>query len=317
MDEQEHTTKKRNNVLPIYGNDCMNLNPLILTNIQSSNYFKVTLFQLKTYHEVIDEIYYQVKHLEPWERGSRKTSGNSGMCGSVRGVGSGGIVSSAFCLLYKLYTLKLTRKQLNGLLKHSDSPYIRALGFMYIRFTQPPSDLYDWYEEFLSDEEEIDVKAGGGNIMTIGQMCRQFLIKLDWFSTLFPRIPVPIQKSIEQKLNDYDRKNGIQTSKTTQRYGGPSSSDERVRDRPYKEYREDRRRSKSPAYKEYRDERKRTSPSHKEYRSKSPYDSKHKRSRSREKHPKKSYRDRSKEKDYERRDRKREYEEGKYSRRYY
>jgi len=161
------------------------------------------------------------------------------------------------------------------------------------------------------------VKAGGGNIMTIGQMCRQFLIKLDWFSTLFPRIPVPIQKSIEQKLNDYDRKNGTQMTKTSQRYGAASSSDERVRDRPYKEYREDRRRSKSPAYKEYREERKRSSPSHKEYRSKSPYDSKHKRSRSREKHPKKSYRDRSKERDYERRDRKREYyEEGKCSRRY-
>ena len=52
----------------------------------------------------------------------------------MRGVGAGGIVSSAFCLLYKLYTLKLTRKQLNGLLTHSDSAYIRGLGFMYIRW---------------------------------------------------------------------------------------------------------------------------------------------------------------------------------------
>ena len=51
----------------------------------------------------------------------------------VRGVGAGGIVSSAYCLLYKLYTLKLTRKQVNGLLTHVDSPYIRGLGFMYIR----------------------------------------------------------------------------------------------------------------------------------------------------------------------------------------
>ena len=51
----------------------------------------------------------------------------------VRGVGAGGIVSSAYCLLYKLYTLKLTRKQVNGLITHSDSGYIRALGFMYIR----------------------------------------------------------------------------------------------------------------------------------------------------------------------------------------
>ena len=52
----------------------------------------------------------------------------------VRGVGAGGIVSTAFCLLYKLFTLKLTRKQLNGLITHVDSPYIRALGFMFIRW---------------------------------------------------------------------------------------------------------------------------------------------------------------------------------------
>jgi pre-mRNA-splicing factor 38B len=51
----------------------------------------------------------------------------------VRGVGAGGIVSTAYCLLFKLFTLKLTRKQLNSLLTHPDSPYIRGLGFMYIR----------------------------------------------------------------------------------------------------------------------------------------------------------------------------------------
>lgn len=45
--------------------------------------FSVHLFKLKTYHEVVDEIYYQVKHLEPWERGSRKTAGQTGMCGGV------------------------------------------------------------------------------------------------------------------------------------------------------------------------------------------------------------------------------------------
>ncbi|XP_017964372.1 pre-mRNA-splicing factor 38B isoform X4 [Drosophila navojoa] len=120
---------KQHNTLPLWGNETsMNLNPLILANIQSSSYFKVHLFKLKTYHEVVDEIYYQVKHMEPWERGSRKTSGQTGMCGGVRGVGAGGIVSTAYCLLYKLYTLRLTRKQVNGLLNHTDSAYIRALG---------------------------------------------------------------------------------------------------------------------------------------------------------------------------------------------
>jgi len=51
----------------------------------------------------------------------------------VRGVGAGGIVSSSFCLLYKLFTLKLTRKQLIGLCTHTDSPYIRGIGLMYAR----------------------------------------------------------------------------------------------------------------------------------------------------------------------------------------
>lgn len=43
----------------------------------------VNLYELKTYHEVIDEIYYKVNHLEPWEKGSRKTAGQTGMCGGV------------------------------------------------------------------------------------------------------------------------------------------------------------------------------------------------------------------------------------------
>ncbi|KAJ8384527.1 hypothetical protein AAFF_G00204420 [Aldrovandia affinis] len=145
---------KQGNVLPLWGNEkTMNLNPMILTNVLSSPYFKVQLYELKTYHEVVDEIYFKVIHVEPWEKGSRKTAGQTGMCGGVRGVGTGGIVSTAFCLLYKLFTLKLTRKQVMGLITHTDSPYIRALGFMYIRYTQPPPDLLDWFDGFLDDEE--------------------------------------------------------------------------------------------------------------------------------------------------------------------
>ncbi|CDQ80279.1 unnamed protein product [Oncorhynchus mykiss] len=126
---------------------------MVLTNVLSSPYFKVQLYELKTYHEVVDEIYFKVTHVEPWEKGSRKTAGQTGMCGGVRGVGTGGIVSTAFCLLYKLFTIKMTRKQVMGLITHNDSPYIRALGFMYIRYTQPPADLVDWYDGFLDDEE--------------------------------------------------------------------------------------------------------------------------------------------------------------------
>ncbi|EPY84665.1 hypothetical protein CB1_000459011 [Camelus ferus] len=128
--------RNRGNVLPLWGNEkTMNLNPMILTNILSSPYFKVQLYELKTYHEVVDEIYFKVTHVEPWEKGSRKTAGQTGMCGG-----------------------------------------------------------------------DLDVKAGGGCVMTIGEMLRSFLTKLEWFSTLFPRIPVPVQKNIDQQIKTRPRK---------------------------------------------------------------------------------------------------------------
>jgi len=64
--------------LQFYGNErTMNLNPLILSNVQGSPYFKNELFEMRTFHEVVDEIYYKVDHLEPWAAGSRKTAGRS------------------------------------------------------------------------------------------------------------------------------------------------------------------------------------------------------------------------------------------------
>lgn len=57
---------KQGNVLPLWGNEkTMNLNPMILTNILSSPYFKVQLYELKTYHEVVDEIYFKVSPPAP------------------------------------------------------------------------------------------------------------------------------------------------------------------------------------------------------------------------------------------------------------
>jgi len=205
-DSDDPTVYRGNNhKLQFHGNErTMNLNPLILTNIQGSPYFKVELFGVKTFHEVVDEIYYKVDHLEPWATGSRKTAGRSqtGMCGGVRGVSAGGIVSSAYCLLYKLYTLKLTKKQVMSLINHCDSPYIRGLGFMFLRYTLPPGSLWDWFEPYLEDEEEIDVKAGGGKSMTIGEMCRLMLTRLEWFDTRFPRIAVNIEKIIRGQLEE-------------------------------------------------------------------------------------------------------------------
>ena len=76
---------KQKNTLPLYGNkDTMNINPMILSNIQGSAYFKEDLYKMKTFHEVIDEIFYKVScyvsrsfllslcRLNTWSRGRRE-----------------------------------------------------------------------------------------------------------------------------------------------------------------------------------------------------------------------------------------------------
>ncbi|WOL14190.1 hypothetical protein Cni_G22970 [Canna indica] len=156
------------------------LEKVLSMNILSSDYFK-ELYRLKTYHEVIDEIYNQVDHVEPW------------MTGNCRGP------STAFCLLYKFFTMKLTVKQMHGLLKHPDSPYIRAVGFLYLRYIADPKTLWTWYEPYIKDDEEFS-PGSNGRLTTMGVYVRDLLLGQYYFDTLFPRIPVPVMRQVVSNL---------------------------------------------------------------------------------------------------------------------
>lgn len=149
-------------------------------NILSSDYFK-ELFKLKTYHEVVDEIYNQVDHVEPW------------MTGNCRGP------STAFCLLYKLFTMKVTVKQMHGLLKHPDSPYIRAIGFLYLRYIAEPKTLWNWCEPYVKDDEEFS-PGSDRRMTTMGVYVRDLLLGQYYFDTLLPRTPVLIMRQIVAHL---------------------------------------------------------------------------------------------------------------------
>ena len=114
-----------------------------IRNFWSANFHEsVSLFNhCSIFKEKISVANFEKKKNSMWQDYSRtcfftENLWKSFLGSQVRGVGAGGIVSSAFCLLYKLFTLKLTRKQLNGLITHVDSPYIRALGFMFIRYEE-------------------------------------------------------------------------------------------------------------------------------------------------------------------------------------
>jgi len=149
----------------------MNLQTILLNSIQSSEYFKA-LYELKSFGQVLDEIYNDATHVEPFNLGQH--------------------ASQAFCLMYKLFRMKLTENQMETMLTHTDSPYIRAIGFLYLRLSLPPKDLWSWLSPYFEDDEQFTVDKSKRRSMTMGQFIIQLLYDQKHFTLLLPRIPVPV-----------------------------------------------------------------------------------------------------------------------------
>lgn len=181
-DEHDDEGPTVSNILPMYGNTTnYNINNLLFNNIMENEYFRA-LYQLRTYHEVIDEIYRSVDHVEPWQTGTSR------------------FPSSAFCLLVKFMLMKLTLKQMKGLLGTTDCPNVRAMGLLYLRYTCPPAELFKWYEPYLEDPEVFSPSADKSATTTIGDYCIKLLTDMQYFGTTLPRIPVPIERKMKVLL---------------------------------------------------------------------------------------------------------------------
>ena len=161
----------------------MPLERVLLTNIMSSSYFRGIENSLANWREVVDEIYYSVEHVEPW------------MAGNTHGP------STAFCILHKLGTMRMTDKQIAQTLDHPDSPYIRALGVLYCRYAIPPRELWDYLGKYVDDDEPIAPGADGREV-TFGAYVRDVLLSMHYFETIFPRIPLTVEQAIVAKLRE-------------------------------------------------------------------------------------------------------------------
>jgi len=167
----------------------MNLNAMLVENIRSHDYFK-GLSELPTFEEVVDQIYYDATYITPWRPGTHKAQRAAGMCSGLRGVSNAGVPSTSYMLLFKLFCLQLTKGQLTRLITHKDSPYIRAIGFLYLRYTCDPKALWGWFEPFIDDPEPFAPVGQGGEVISMGRFVRKLITELDFFDTLVPRLPV-------------------------------------------------------------------------------------------------------------------------------
>lgn len=93
-----------------YGNaTTFNLESVLKKNILDSDYYQKSCLQITNWSDLVDEVYENVDHVEPW------------MSGNARGP------STAFCLMYRMATLKPSEQEVRDTIGHADSPYIRAV----------------------------------------------------------------------------------------------------------------------------------------------------------------------------------------------
>mmetsp|Transcript_26300 Transcript_26300/g.55931 ORF Transcript_26300/g.55931 Transcript_26300/m.55931 type:complete len:399 (+) Transcript_26300:516-1712(+) len=85
------------------------------------------------------------------------------------------------------------------MLDHVDSPYIRCIGFLYLRYAADPATLWSWFEPYLHDEEPVQIRQGKAET-TVGKYAQSLLSDLDYHGTRLPRLPLAIERQFKVKL---------------------------------------------------------------------------------------------------------------------
>mmetsp|Transcript_22353 Transcript_22353/g.54139 ORF Transcript_22353/g.54139 Transcript_22353/m.54139 type:complete len:385 (+) Transcript_22353:592-1746(+) len=90
------------------------------------------------------------------------------------------------------------------MLEHVDSPYIRCIGFLYLRYAADPATLWSWFEPYLHDEETVQIRQGQADT-TVGKYVQMILNDLDYYGTRLPRLPLAIERQFKVKLLQAER----------------------------------------------------------------------------------------------------------------
>jgi len=161
-------------------NGFYNLNEVLVKNIHECSWFKATALSLNTLDEIFEEIKKEVQFLEPVTR--NKTP------------------SHAFCLLYRLMQLKLSEESLNRLLNHGN-PFIKGIGYLYVRFLVPSKKLWMWYRSEFHKKDLIQV-SNGGHRDTVYSLLAKLLVEKNFYGQPLPKIPIPVHRKYRMKILD-------------------------------------------------------------------------------------------------------------------
>lgn len=157
---------------------CYNMNPIMARSVSNSIYYK-NLFEIRTFEAVFEKCREDVFDLEPVTR--NKTP------------------APAFCILFKLFTMKLSEPQLASLLE-SEEGVLRGIGFLYIRFLIPPKKLWFWFKNSFADTTPIPIGNNGETTELARDFVKRILKEQKYQGYSLPKIPIPVHREYRKKI---------------------------------------------------------------------------------------------------------------------
>uniref|UniRef100_A0A7S4R0D4 Pre-mRNA-splicing factor 38 n=1 Tax=Alexandrium monilatum TaxID=311494 RepID=A0A7S4R0D4_9DINO len=173
--------RDRKGPLEIANPKTFGFSPLLQTHIVESAHFKA-LLSLETFEQLVEEMYQFADNIEPYMQNSNTTP------------------SALFCCLYRLFTMGTDKRQLGRLIDNVDNPYVRCIGFLFIRFGLHPDQLWPWLGEYVLDDEELRPSKDSEWHTTVGEFVEGLLSQDKYYSTVLPRMPMSTKRHLEAKL---------------------------------------------------------------------------------------------------------------------
>ena len=209
----EQSEVKQKDGLAVICGDRMGLEQKLATNIEEDYYFTGTLCKMNTFEQLCEEAKQEgCKHVYAWGgmRGDYRRADNIVLGGKTceNNVHVNRSPARLWCILYRMFTLRLSEAQLKYLLENNSKIQHRSLGVLYVRFTQPHEDHLQWVKHlFRGSDDVVQVCPAGqrtGTSTTICNFARNVFLEMKYLGTQFPRIPVKYVKAIKEYITEID-----------------------------------------------------------------------------------------------------------------
>lgn len=156
--------------------------PMLKEQIIKSSYFK-SLMEITSVDGLINEIVEYVDTLDVYNAGSKTSP------------------SCFMCHIFRLSVMPHLENDLGLLIDNREYAVVRCVGFVYLRFVTPPTELQDALEEYLLDDMELVYSQDGADVTTtIGEYVESLLTQDKYFDTPLPRLPVKVRQTIEERV---------------------------------------------------------------------------------------------------------------------